>query len=424
MATYPMLGAPTLSNRTLYLTRGKISSGRAFFWFVVLTTAIAGAGRPSVLGFRLTGWMWMLAIGLSALCLLSPLRPQRLTFPILWFLPFILYMAWRTDFGDREDVQRLGIFLTPLFVGAAASSFPMTNLAELRKTYYFLLVAATVTYAVAAAQSGSRLAMTEWYIPAGACMTFTICAVAGIVDAGRGQRLGYAAVAIAALVCILSESRMPVLVIPLLFILGPTKLRIWKRVALGAIVIIGGLAFFYSGPVQENLFRAGKGSIADALSMDPHKLKTGGRLTAWPLYIEGMKDIWFGAGGTGSADFGNKTFGEGKWSHPHNEYIRLVFDYGIIGGLLFLIPLLTLFVLTCRRAYTTSDELQWAYFVSAVGLLAMFLLAVTGNVLMYVSYFGNMLFATIGISLAVYDLEKAKSKAVPGLAFTPGRRPW
>jgi O-antigen ligase len=371
-------------------SQARLSTGKVFFYSIVLTTILAGLGRPDILGFRLCGWMWLIPLAAAILCVALPFR-RKVLFPLIAWIPFFIYVVLRTDFGDRADLQRLAIFLTPVMVGVAASCLPIRRLALIRKAYYALFLAATLSYAVA------RLGFVGWYIPQGACMTLTLLAVAACVDCGRGIRLAYPMLGVCWLICVLTESRMPVLVIPILFILGPTGFSLVKKALFGACVAVLGLVLFYSEPVQSNLFRKGSGTIEDVTSLDPSKLSTGGRLTAWPVFFESIKkNPWFGVGGTASTEFGNESFG--GWSHPHNEYIRLLFDYGIVGTVLFFGPIIQLLVRCYQRLRKGSPDVQWLFTVGLGGILAMLLLAITGNVLMYVAWFGNLLFATIGVA--------------------------
>jgi len=108
-----------------------------------------------------------------------------------------------------------------------------------------------------------------------------------------------------------------------------------------------------------------------------------------------------------SVDFGNITFI--RWSHPHNEYIRILFDYGFLGAILFLIPILNL-AYQCFKGtrHALTEETKFLCSVGLWGIIAMFLLAITGNVLMYVAWYGNLLFALIGFGLSRFNFEQSR----------------
>jgi hypothetical protein len=387
----PMSRRPLLGRQALSASQAALGIGDAYFAFIVLTTAVAGVGRAELLGYRVCGWMWMLPLAAATVCTVLPFR-RKVRFPLAAWVPFFAYIALRTDFGDRADVQRFAIFLAPVMVGTAASCLPVKRPAIIRNAYYTLFAATTLSYVAA------RLEYIRWFMPTGVCMTLTLLAGAACVDCGRGIRMAYSVLCTCWLICLLTESRMPVLVIPILFLIGPSGYSFAQRAVFTACLGLLGLASFYSAPVQSNLFRTGTGTIEDVASLDAHKLSTGGRLTAWPVYFESIKkNPWFGGGGTASVDFGNETFG--GWSHPHNEYIRLLFDYGIVGIVLFLGPMAQLLLMCFKQIHAGSPEVQWLYKVALYGISAMLLLAITGNVFMYVAWLGNLLFATIGTAL-------------------------
>jgi len=197
---------------------------------------------------------------------------------------------------------------------------------------------------------------------------------------------------------------MPILVLFAVMIFGLREISLRKRVVLGFLLFSIGIILFMSVHVQENLFRSGHGTIKDIISCDPALLNVGGRLTAWPIYINGIENIWFGDGSTASVIFGNATFGAGKWSHPHNEYIRVLFDYGVFGVVLLSIPIVWLLVLLYKKGRSNNaNDMRWICFAGFNGIFATLLLGISGNVLMYVAYIGNMLFATIGYTFALED---------------------
>lgn len=318
-------------------------------------------------------------------------------------------MAYKTDFSEREASQRFFIFLTPLVTLSACSAFRMVTIKMIRTALSVLSVFSILIYILAVIASGTFLALTSWYSLAGIAMTFTLLAVAACADLSVYFYRAISRLIIYFLILFLSESRMPVLVVPFIFGFGLNYLS-WKRKAIFAIaVILGGLGLFYTTPVQENLFRKGYGTLEELFSFDPAVVNSSGRLVAWPELINGIENRWLGDGATSSAEFGYATFR--GWTHPHNEYIRILFDYGIVGFILLSIPslhlLIVLFQNAMRRRYDPS--MRWLYAVCINGFLAMLLLGITGNVLMYISYIGNMLFAIIGCSFAMEAAMGEKS---------------
>jgi O-antigen ligase len=240
-------------------------------------------------------------------------------------------------------------------------------------------------------------------------MTFTLLSVAACADLSARPQKAILCLAVYFLILFLSESRMPVMVVPFIFAFGLNYLP-WKtKLFIAVFILVAGLGLFYTGPVQGNLFREGHGTPADLFSFDPHIINSSGRLSAWPEFIKGIENRWAGDGATSSAEFGYGMFR--GWTHPHNEYIRILFDYGMIGFILLSIPALWMLIGLYKKAllYRDFPSMRWLYSVCINGFFAMLLLGITGNVLMYISYIGNILFAVIGCA---YAMENTSGKNI------------
>ena len=333
-----------------------------------------------------------------------PRKGKVVKFPWYLWLPWFVWVGYKSDFSNMAAIQRLAILLTPIFVASVCSSFQKVNLKMIKKSYDVLWVGSLCIYGCAVLQSGSLLADADFYTVEGIAMTFTLIAVAAIAGINKTAKQGYITFVLCLLILIFTRSRMPVLVLPAILIFGFHNISMRNRIILCIFLVCGATILFMSAPAQENIFLSGYGSLSDIISLDPTLVKASGRLTAWPLYIKGIENIWFGDGSTESVVFGNATFGAGKWSHPHNEYIRVLFDYGIIGIVLLSVPVVWLLALLYKKGRSNNaNDMRWLCFVGFNGVFATLLLGISGNVLMYVAYIGNVLFATIGYTFAFED---------------------
>jgi hypothetical protein len=386
-----------------------ITREQFFLGAVAVSTVVAAAGEIKLSGFSLRGWAWLLILVLSAFYLI-PRKRQEVK--LLWYtwLPWFLWVAYKTDFTDMAAVQRLFIFMTPVFVLYASASLENITVDLIRRSYRLLWIGSACIYGIAVVQCRSLLTDVEWYSIAGIAMTFTLIAVAAVACISSGSKQGYITFIVCLLILFATQSRMPVLILPTILVFGCTGISLRVRTILCIVLICAGIFLFNSQPVQEDLFRRGYGTVHDAFSFDPEVVNLSGRLTAWPLFIQGIENIWFGDGSTASVVFGNATFGACKWSHPHNAYIRVLFDYGIMGFILLLIPVVSLLIFLYKRYQQshTGEDSRWIYAVSINGIVAMLLLGISGNVLMYVPYIGNMLFATIGCAFACERKKKER----------------
>ena len=369
---------------------------RTFWLFIVAGTVIAANGNIILGGFNIHGWVWVITILLVPMWILR--RQRRPTFPWILWVPFLAYVALRTNHWDRAEIQTLGILLCPVLVATVASVMPFDS-RLLRTSYKWLFILSVLSYVCASVYCGSPAARVFWYALGPVCMTWIIIAVAAMADFGAKSWHPWIVVIVCWLMMVLSESRMPVIAMPALLIVAPSALRAKTRLFFLLGFILLALIAFEQPYVQRSLFKSeAGGDIKDLMSLDPATVEASGRLITWPLFLDEIDSIWLGEGSMASNRFGMLAF---QWGHPHNEYIRVLFDYGIIGAVLLLVPMLSSVYACYTRALRTRGDDRWCNRICVGGLLAMFLLAITGNVLMYSVCFGNVLFATIGASYAV-----------------------
>ncbi len=368
---------------------------------VVISTVLAEIGEISIGGFSFRGWAWTIVLIVSVFFLL----PHQFRAPVrcnwwIW-IPWILWMVYKTDFSNRDAAQRFCIFLTPLLTFFASSSFKQCSIVSIRKSIRCLALFSILLYFSAVLSSRSLTALAGWYTIAGIAMTFTLLAVCESTDLKRASLMTWILLGIYYLILLFTESRMPLLALPFIVIFGYNALKWHIKCAFGTIVVLLGIAAFYTEPVQQNIFHQGHGSLSDLVSFDPEIVNLSGRLNAWPQFLAGIENRWTGDGASSSAEFGYATFR--GWTHTHNEYLRILFDYGRIGFILLMIPVVNLLITLIRGAarHRFDPQARWLYAASINGLLAMLLLGISGNVLMYVSYIGNMLFVLIGCTYTI-----------------------
>ncbi|WP_185972906.1 O-antigen ligase family protein [Aeromicrobium piscarium] len=124
-------------------------------------------------------------------------------------------------------------------------------------------------------------------------------------------------------------------------------------------------------------------------------LNTSGRTILWEITIDdARRNLWFGLGPGSSQDLITPLFR--AISHPHNDYLRLLHDFGLIGLALFVAGYFTLMLRTFQLARATNEPIHWS---ATMGLLAVALAAVTDNPLVY-PFVMYPLAALVGLSLA------------------------
>jgi len=116
-----------------------------------------------------------------------------------------------------------------------------------------------------------------------------------------------------------------------------------------------------------------------ALTLGGIQLNTSGRIQLWQFTMDSAsKSPIFGQGPGSAADLITARFP--NIDHPHNDYLRIYHDFGLIGLLLFVSGYAVLLWTTSRRAHYTNGPVHWA---ASLGLLAVALSAITDNAFVY-----------------------------------------
>jgi hypothetical protein len=380
--------------------------GFVLLLIIFMLSIFAGLKEPTIFEFRICGWVWVISLLVAGIFIFI-INGNRVTFPLVWWLPFFLYIMIMSDLSQRDDIYRFLIFLCPILLGIAASRFYLYNFERVQIIYVFSVCGIWLLYICTVLLTDERLPI-DIYAIAGPPMTVVLLSIIALEDPFIRKFKLYLVLLLCFVFCIFTDARMPILLIIFLFLLRIKNISFVSRISMFVVLCFLFFFLFRYSFVQDYIFRYGEGDIIDLLSLDPNLIKTSGRLYAWPIYWgEIMKQPWFGHGSTMSVDFGNITFI--RWSHPHNEYIRILFDYGFLGAILFLIPILNL-AYQCFKGtrHALTEETKFLCSVGLWGIIAMFLLAITGNVLMYVAWYGNLLFALIGFGLSRFNFEQSR----------------
>lgn len=132
-----------------------------------------------------------------------------------------------------------------------------------------------------------------------------------------------------------------------------------------------------------------------ALTLGGLNVNTSGRAVLWDMTWESaMRAPLFGHGPGASSALIAEHFS--NISHPHNDYLRLLNDFGLFGAGLFVIGTLIVLKRTWSRARCGDDQIHWVTFIATLGVLAA---AVTDNVIIY-AFIMLPLGLIIGCSLA------------------------
>ncbi len=320
---------------------------------------------------------------------------------IAWFGYVWLSLLWKMDLATR-DIQFAMQLSLPLLVGMVASMFVTSRrqLDSLRRVYPVALVIIVVILLL---QQWNLFGLLQTSARQTALTVALISAVFLAETPARVTRplLGWG---VCAAVCALTESRMALLIVLALPAVHPAYRRPLRR--FGVLLAIGGLCIglLYTSPVQQQLFPGGRGGVSDLLGGGV----TGtGRFEAWPLiFAEAQERPVLGAGANASYNF-VPTIWPGMVS-PHNEYLRIGFEFGLVGLSIFLLVVVWQLAVLRRWIDRSHGSVHRAFTASFLGLVVLLIAACTDNPLGYSIGLGCPLFALIG---AAHGVSRHEARA-------------
>lgn len=381
--------------------------------FVALAIGMLASYLPGLLpggvGVNISylGWIVpLLGCGLMVL-----LQHRRISFPLWLWLPWSIWVVVYLLFATADNaLQRSVMLLTPLVVGAGFSTLrvdaPLIEKFRLwlnRFFWIFIAVAGVTTGLLVAGQLYGVSGFAAGAITASLLAAWYAARYAG----GDVRALAYWAVL--ALVPVLANTRTGMVVVALTLPLTLAPLSMKKRLIAVAVLMVVGLLVFQSERIQRKMFFSGQGALSDAVSgvVDLYSgqsvvsgdFATSGRKAMNDALIAGLDQAyWFGYGANTTEAISLSIAGV---THPHNDWLRVRYEYGLFGILILAMTLLVqmLHALWRSRRLRTSGAEIFLY-VGAGAFIPMAIFMFSDNVMLYAAWFGNLHFAMLGLGYA------------------------
>lgn len=372
-------------------------------WYVLATPVVAGVVHLFAVpigGLSATGLVWLVMLALGILIFLAEFasRPERhVGFPWLLWLPWVswvwLSLAW-TEMLGRENVQDACLMTMPVLVGVVASlcMHSEDQLQTLLRAFSLALVGLIVSLLWQWWQVGGDTANMEFRMGALTAVLIAAVFAAQIPDRPLSAWIGW-------LLCFALTlwlgARAAVFAIVLMPAVHPHLGRLATRLSLAAIVVLLSIGLLQTDQMQQRFFHGER--VEDLSEVTLEQINTSGRLETWPiLWREACRRPWFGAGAGTSGAFTDRVSNLG--GHPHNDYLRVFFELGLFGSVIFLGTVLgqTFWLLVKLRE---SQGMRRTVLCAAmIGWLMFLLTSLTDNTLVYAAAYMNPLFALIGAS--------------------------
>lgn len=394
--------APSLGHRL------RSSRLPVLFWITLVTTFLACTYAGSTFFFyTVSGFAWIVTLSFAGMFLIANLT--RVTFPVRLWLPWILTVFFYSYLSEYSNVQRSIMIICPVVVGIAASTARITD-KQLEAVFLGLKIFAIALILMIAVITGllvTGVLPKRTSLAPQAITALFLCAV--FVS---GYSFGFVKdifwYALASFIPIIALTRGAIVVAGLSLPLSFSPQKIQVRFVMLVIVSLGGLALFYTDRVQDKMFVEGKGSVDDLTNYE-NVATHGRRHMAEMMTLEIAKEPWMGHGANASEDFVvNLT--AGQLTHPHNDWLRLLFDYGIAGTAVFTFTIMAQVLNLIRSGRRSSGNRRIFFYASASSFLSQLLIMFTDNVLLYAAFFGNIQFVIIGLAYAADRRERREAE--------------
>ncbi|HWR90757.1 MAG TPA: O-antigen ligase family protein, partial [Dissulfurispiraceae bacterium] len=350
-------------------------------WIIVASTMVACIGGSSFLGYSISGYAW--AVPLAAALVYYLVKQGRITFPVHIWIPWIAVVLIYLSFAEAENAfQRSIMILCPLLIGIAVSAGNYTagDLAAFRKACCWLGVVLCVsTVFKTGMHLTGTLPKTSGLAPE--VMTGALLCTIFATNYMFGSKPDLYWWAALAMIPVVALTRMGIFAAGLSLPLTFAPMKLLKRLVLAAMIVIAGYSFFFTERVQQKTFYSGSGTFQD-IRWDNPNLATSGRRYIWD-HMQGQIDSrpWFGHGANASEPFVLRL--TGAMTHPHNDWLRLLYDYGYVGTVTFAFCMLWQMVHLLRTGMKTAGMTRILFYAGASSFLVFSLFMSTDNIILY-----------------------------------------
>jgi O-Antigen ligase len=372
-------------------------------WFVLIGTLASCVVDFGLFGFSFKGWIWVLTAVAAVAVAVS--RWDHVSFPYGLWVPWIALVTLYCIIVPYPDaLQRTLLLICPVLVGMAVSALAVNDhviAVFLGVCRYFALA----LFFLSLARIGVLTTLALPSVTGLAPQAMTAALLANVFAAeyamGRKQALRYWALMAALPFVAMTRTAMVAAAVTLPATFAP--LRLMKRAALTGVVAAAAVIAFYSPRIQAKMFYTGTGTIAD-VSLDNPNFRTTGREWMWQHMEDEIKvKPWFGHGANAQEWFLASLFGE--LTQPHNDWLRLEFDYGYVGAALFALSLLLQMLHALIRGWRARGWSRLLLLAGASAFVSFAAIMVTDNIILYAVFFGNLQFALLGLAYGARHRE-------------------
>lgn len=372
-------------------------------------------------GMSMSGLIWVLQFGVALVLLaMSPVsglgwRATKAWLPwLVWFGWVWASILWR-DGLDGRVVQEAMQLSMPLLIGLLASVAVDSRQLLIKLMHCIRLV--VVPLAIFAMVYVSGAADENWLELRARATALTAVFVGCVFLADMPHRwvLPIAGWGACLLVTVFTESRMATAALLAIPIFHPGFRSKGWNVGMAATAAVGATILFNTRIFQERFFpETGRGTLQDVMN---GAFISEGRFEAWPYILQKAWERPLQGWGVGSAF----DYVPNVWPgmhHVHNDYLRIGFEFGLLGLGLFILAMLWQLGTLYLRIARSEGVVRTAYMATWMAFWGLLISATTDNTIVYNVFYTNLLFLILG---AGYGVSLAENKVAACPSPAPSR---
>lgn len=334
-------------------------------------------------------------------------------------LPMQLFVVWAAVRFAMEPssigLQNLLVwFIFPATIGVVYARSERGSFERAYPAWKWLSVVAGLLYVIEAARGG--IGAGEFPYSARGAGWLCVLALVLVVPMTVARRSSWFPTALLVVVIASSLSRTPLAIAAVLLIIviafrpfkaaKPSAPRVALRLV-GMTTVVAGAATVLVTRVPAIRDRFTQG---DGYSVGGIEINSSGRSVLWGLTIDQWKTSpWIGHG-PGSAQTLITNRFPGWIAHPHNEYLRILDDTGVVGLVLWGLGMLIMLSRTARAVVRTQDIADRALHIGAfLSVLVLLLGSITDN--LTISIYCVMIAGSV-IGLSMKRLEAPETPRI------------
>ena len=361
------------------------------FWLLL----IVGTVPFKLFGFNSFGWGWVIPVVFSLVYIVVNRSPIR--FPVLLWLPWILVVLAGFLRPHIYSLQSTIQILTPIIIGIAASKASKPYSWDLfvdfiERTFVIWLVLIPLVK-LPQLLLGIIPQVTGLATEGITSLLFQSIFLAAFINTKQRKYILFYALAL--LVPVIALTRGPIIASIALLILIVSPISISKRILISFAALVIGYLIFVSPRFQMKSFRKTDVSITEVIG-NPDIIHTTGRKQLWKMVSSKQENKLWGDGSNAAV---SKAISLGYKRNYllHNDWLRIKYDYGVMGLIVFAATIIGQIIITAKRLKYESEIIRFLGLGAVSAFIPFMAVMYTDNILIYAHSFGSLQFALLGL---------------------------